>query len=45
MEEVRTTKEEEGVIFMTQNYAAMIDHTLLKAETTKAQIEKFVRKH
>ena len=25
---------------MTQNYAAMIDHTLLKAETTKDQIEK-----
>lgn len=39
MEEVRTTNEK-GVIFMTQNYAAMIDHTLLKAETTKAQIDK-----
>lgn len=25
---------------MTQNYASMIDHTLLKAETTKNQIEK-----
>lgn len=25
---------------MTQNYASMIDHTLLKAETTKEQIEK-----
>lgn len=25
---------------MTQNYAAMIDHTLLKADTTRPQIEK-----
>lgn len=25
---------------MTQNYAAMIDHTLLKAEATKAQVEQ-----
>lgn len=25
---------------MTQNYAAMIDHTLLKADTTRSQIEK-----
>ena len=25
---------------MTQNYAVMIDHTLLKAESTKDQVEK-----
>lgn len=29
---------------MTQNYAAMIDHTLLKADTTRPQIEKYVKK-
>ena len=29
---------------MTQNYAAMIDHTLLKADATQDQIEKFVQK-
>ena len=29
---------------MTQNYAAMIDHTLLKADATRDQIAKFVKR-
>lgn len=31
---------EKGAIYMSTNYAAYIDHTLLKADATKEQIEK-----
>ena len=37
-EEVRTTSKR-GIL-MTQNIAALIDHTLLKQDATKEQIEK-----